>query len=83
MQIAPTTPLYRTKRLVENATSFIYCVSLTGVTGALTHEEWTTRASHNVKNNVRKVQHAFQLLKNELPSITKIPSLIAGFGISR
>lgn len=42
--IAPTTPLARIPRLDAAATDFTYCVSLTGVTGALTELDATLPA---------------------------------------
>ncbi|NOZ20091.1 MAG: tryptophan synthase subunit alpha [Planctomycetes bacterium] len=35
--VAPTTPMARRKKIVEMATGFIYCVSVTGITGARDH----------------------------------------------
>lgn len=66
MLVAPTTPAERIKRIVQFTSGFLYCVSVTGVTG--------TR-----KNFDANLRDFLQLVRQEADE--KIP-LAVGFGIS-
>lgn len=65
--VAPTTPRERVTKIVANASGFIYCIAVTGITGVQTGEQSTAALDAGLQ---------------QLRELTSLP-LCVGFGISR
>ncbi|MBE3582998.1 MAG: tryptophan synthase subunit alpha [Limnochordaceae bacterium] len=68
--VAPTTPPERMRQILSQAEGFVYCVSVTGVTGQRQAEEWAAQAA-----SVRHLVHSVRQAAAGLP-------VCLGFGIA-